>query len=75
VVFYPQDWFAFFKTNGWVPKEIRYQTVESIKLGRPTPNPWWAKLLSHLMPAAQREEMKKFTGYVLLTPERTDSQH
>lgn len=68
VVFYPQDWFGFFKGNGWVPKEIRYQTVESMKLGRPTPNPWWAKILSYLMPAAQREEMKKFTGYVLLTP-------
>jgi methyltransferase (TIGR00027 family) len=70
VVFYPQDWFGFFKSNGWVPKEIRYQTVESIKLGRKTPNPWWAKMLSFLMPAAQREEMKKFTGFVLLTPER-----
>jgi len=70
VVFYPQDWFGFFKKNHWAPKEIRYHTIESIKLGRKTPNPWWAKLLSFLMPPAQREEMKKFTGYVLLIPER-----
>lgn len=68
VVFYPSDWFGFFKAHGWTQKDIRYQTVESLKLGRKTPNPWWAQLLSYLMPPARREEMKRFTGYVLLTP-------
>jgi methyltransferase (TIGR00027 family) len=56
--FDPADWFAFFKSHGWEPNELRYLGEESEKLGRSTPVPFWAKLF---VPSANR-----LSGYALL---------
>jgi methyltransferase (TIGR00027 family) len=67
--FKPDDWFAFFASHGWKPREIRYYSDESQRVGRPVPRPWWAWLLLPLMLSARRrEESRKMSGYVLLEP-------
>ncbi|MBX2989107.1 MAG: class I SAM-dependent methyltransferase [Bdellovibrionaceae bacterium] len=64
-VFFPEDWFGFFKTHGWVPRDIKYLDEESLRLGRPVPLPWWAKLFVPFMSAARRLNFRRFRAYVL----------
>lgn len=42
-LFYPENWFAFFKESGWIEIETQYFGVESEKLGRTPPTPGWLK--------------------------------
>jgi methyltransferase (TIGR00027 family) len=70
--FMPKDWFQFFSQNGWSPREIRYLTIESAKLGRELPLPFWAKWIPSLLPAKQREAIQKFSAYVLLEPNKKE---
>ena len=42
-LFYPEDWFLFFKQSGWQEQETKYFGVESQKLGRTPPTPGWLK--------------------------------
>jgi methyltransferase (TIGR00027 family) len=69
--FDPGDWFGFFTQNGWWRRDIHYLPEESLKLGRPIPMPWWAKLLSRLMSAERRANAGRSTGYALLEPRRS----
>ena len=39
--FTPQDWFGFFASHGWRPREVRYLFDEARRLGRPIPLPWF----------------------------------
>jgi methyltransferase (TIGR00027 family) len=64
--FAPIEWNAFFKEKGWVVKESKYIAIESRKLGRPIPSPWWAKLMLILVPMKKRMEIAKFSGYQIL---------
>jgi methyltransferase (TIGR00027 family) len=64
-VFFPKNWFEFFKQSGWEPGEIRYLSEESAKLHRAQPMPWWAHLF---VPFMSKETIKKYQqqmGYVL----------
>jgi methyltransferase (TIGR00027 family) len=64
--FFPADWFGFFAKAGWNERETRYLPVESQRLGRPIPAPWWTVLLTRFMPAEKRESLRKLSGYLLL---------
>lgn len=72
-LFMPEcDYFEFFRQNGWKERETRYLGLESQKLGRPIPTPWWAKILMFLF--APKDQSKhpllKSNGYILLEPLR-----
>jgi methyltransferase (TIGR00027 family) len=42
-LFYPENWFLFFKKSGWNELETKYFGIESEKLGRTPPTPGWLK--------------------------------
>jgi O-methyltransferase involved in polyketide biosynthesis len=64
--FAPLEWNQFFKEKGWGVKESKYIAIESRKLGRPIPSPWWAKLMLTFVPKQKRMEIAKFSGYQVL---------
>jgi methyltransferase (TIGR00027 family) len=70
--FRPADWFGFFASHGWRPRQIRYLPEEGARLGRPAPLPWNIRLLRSLFrffkPAQRSPGAGKFVGYVLLEP-------
>lgn len=68
-LFFPEDWFGFFRKHGWVPRETKYLGVESERLGRKMPAPWWASLVGLFMSRERKEEFKRFLGYVLFQRE------
>lgn len=70
--FKPADWFGFFATHGWRPREIRYLPVEGARLGRRTPLPRRVRLivslLCRLAPREKRAPLDRFAAYVMLEP-------
>ena len=70
--FTPQDWFGFFASHGWHPREMRYLFDEARRLGRPIPLPWfwrlWVGIVRSLVSPARRERMNRFAAYVMLEP-------
>jgi hypothetical protein len=70
--FQPDDWFGFFATHGWRPREVRYLPEEGSRIGRPAPLPWKIRLLSvltrWLVPREKRTALGRFVGYVMLEP-------
>jgi methyltransferase (TIGR00027 family) len=62
-LFYPDDWFGFYKAAGWIQLETKYFGIESEKLGRTPPTPAW------IDDPAKKEAAKSFLGYSIL--ERT----
>lgn len=60
-LFYPEDWFLFFKQSGWDVLETKYFGVESEKLGRTPPTPGWLKEGNH--DEATKNLVKYYLGY------------
>lgn len=67
-LFFPTDWTAFHKSHGWVVREMRYLTEESIRLKRKSPFPLFAKILFFFAPPEKKDFIRKFSGYALLEP-------
>lgn len=65
-LFYPEDWFGFFRKLNWIEKETRFMGEIAIEFKRKPPMPWWAALLVPLMPAKKKSEMVRMTGYTVL---------
>lgn len=61
-LFYPENWFDFFKGLGWKQKETKFFGVESEKVGRTPPTPGWVKD----NPEKSIEDTKEFLGYSIL---------
>jgi methyltransferase (TIGR00027 family) len=59
-LFYPDNWFDFFKQSGWDIQDTKYFGVESEKLGRTPPTPGWLKSLD-----ASDESAKNLVKYYL----------
>lgn len=59
-LFYPEDWFQFFKNYGWNLLETNYFGLESEKIGRTPPTPGW------LRTDEQKQAVKYFLGYSIL---------
>lgn len=72
-LFEPKDYFGFFATAGWQPKEIKYFAKEAQGLHRPAPFPWHIRLITSvlglLMPPEKRRAMKRYAGFVLFEPD------
>jgi methyltransferase (TIGR00027 family) len=66
-LFFPDDWFGFFRSRGWLPQETRYLGEETLKLGRTPPAPWFAHLLRPFIPRARWQRFQRMTGYILFT--------
>lgn len=71
-LFEPKDYFGFFATAGWQPKEIKYFAEEAQRLRRPAPFPWHVRLITFvlgvLMPPEKRRAMRQYAGFVLFEP-------
>jgi methyltransferase (TIGR00027 family) len=66
-LFAPDDWFAFYKSHGWKPREIRYIGEESEHLHRPIPVPWIFKLLMPLFKHTKKAQAsKRMNGYAIM---------
>ncbi len=61
-LFYPDNWFNFFKESGWNEIETKYFGLESEKHGRTPPTPGWLKHTSELTPE-KIHSVKKYLGY------------
>jgi methyltransferase (TIGR00027 family) len=70
--FDPNDYFAFFREHGWVPKDIRYIAEEAGKLNRPPEGSLALRfsllLMRLLMTKSRREALNRSAAYVLLQP-------
>jgi O-methyltransferase involved in polyketide biosynthesis len=66
--FNPKDWWGFFEGLGWGRKLVVYTAEESVRLGRPVPMPWWARIFRVLGLLGRRKEATQFTGYALFEP-------
>lgn len=64
--FFPPDWLGFFRERGWRVHTLRYLQEEALKLGRKVPMPWWARLFGLMMPPAQKRQMLRASGYMIL---------
>lgn len=63
--FYPEDWYGFFREQGWSEKETRYSGEIALEMKRRPPMPWWATLVLRFMPKKAKEEAMRMTGYVV----------
>jgi methyltransferase (TIGR00027 family) len=70
--FDPDDYFAFFRRQGWALKDIRYIIDEAAKLNRPLEGPrsfrLSLKLMQLWMTKSRRNALGKSAAYVLLQP-------
>lgn len=64
-LFFPKNWFDFFKNLGWVELETRYTDEIAVEFSRTPPMPWYAKLIVPLLPQKTKEEISKSIGYVI----------
>jgi methyltransferase (TIGR00027 family) len=63
--FFPADWLGFFKSLGWVAKEVRFTSEIAREFNRLMPMPSWARLILRLMPKKMREESIRMSGHVI----------
>jgi methyltransferase (TIGR00027 family) len=66
--FLPADWEGFFRSHGWVPREIRYASSVAARFKRQPSIPWRARIMRWLLSKEQMERMKKMSGFMLMTP-------
>jgi methyltransferase (TIGR00027 family) len=70
--FAPDDWFAFFRQQGWQAMQVRYLAAEGERLQRPIPLPWPLQAMTALWklvaPRERWQSMRRFAGYVRLEP-------
>ncbi len=59
-LFYPKDWFLFFKESGWNEFKTEYFGIESEKVGRTPPTPGWLK---NETDQKKIDSVKKYLGY------------
>lgn len=64
-LFYPDDWFGFFRALGWKRKDIRFSADIARRFGRRQPMPWYARLLIPLMLPKMKQRMGQLTGYTV----------
>lgn len=62
-LFYPDNWYDFFKNYGWDQFQTKYFGIESESLGRMAPTPGWLKASPEESAA---ESVKKYLGYSIL---------
>ncbi len=70
-LFYPSDWFAFFKEHGWIQKEILYLYDIAKAHKRSFPLPWWALPMKFLVGEKRMmKKIRKYTAFVVFEKHR-----
>ncbi len=72
-LFYPAEWFSFFKKYGWIQKEILYLYDIAKEHKRPFPLPWWALPMKFII--GEKRMMKrisKYTAFVVFEKSKTN---
>lgn len=64
--FFPDDWFGFFRSRGWVSEKIDYIPEFSVQIGRRMPRPWWSIVMGVFMGAKMRAVWMKASGYMIM---------
>jgi len=65
-LFYPSDWFSFFKEYGWIQKEILYLYDIAKEHKRSFPLPWWAVPIKFILGEKRMmKKIKKYTAFVV----------
>ena len=64
--FGPAEGTRFFEPHGWREVEYRSMWEEARRLRRQMPLAWFWEVLARFAPRARREEMRRFSGIVLL---------
>ncbi len=67
--FYPADWYGFFGSWGWTPRETRFGGEIAVEFNRRLPMPKWARWVMPFVPKRVREEALRTTGHMVF--ERT----
>ncbi len=67
-LFYPDDWFEFFRTHGWAAKDIHYTNEIGIEFKRRPPLPLIAKLIMLFFSKRMKQEAMRMSGYVVFVP-------
>ena len=68
--FAPKDWNLFFQDAGWKIRTLKFTALESETLGRLTPFPLWAKLLTKIVRPPASRDYRKSSGYLVLEQRR-----
>ena len=69
-LFYPNDWFQFFRDIGWTDRKTEYFGVESEKMGRTPPVPGWIKNNQGQTFEKEIELIKYYLGYILFEKQK-----
>lgn len=65
--FYPDDWFNFFKENGWSEMSTKYFGIESKRLGRTPPTPGKTSESATLTNEKDLSSIHSYLGYTQYT--------
>lgn len=71
VLFYPENWHAFFADHGWAVAQMRYLAEEGRRLNRPPPHSWIVRSVLRFLPAEKHAALDRMAGYALLKPAKS----
>lgn len=63
--FFPDDWFGFFKQQGWSPREVKYLGEEGMRLRRPFPAPFLFRLIRPFLKREFVQAIQRVSAFVL----------
>ena len=64
-LFFPTDWWGFFKENGWACEEVRYNNDVALESGRKVPRPWFSSIVLFFMNEARKKSLRESAGYAV----------
>ncbi len=64
-LFYPDDWYGFFKHLGWKELETRFTNEIGVEFNRKPPMPKWAEWMFTFLPKKMRQQAMRMTGYMV----------
>jgi hypothetical protein len=67
-VFFPEDWFGFFKKIGWKEHQAKYLMEEAKILNRGFPLGWFGRMVLKIFPGRAKKFSRRM-GYILLAPD------
>jgi len=65
--FFPENWEAHYKNNGWQLQELRYLADVGKARNRPAPMPWRTRLAMMLGRGPNPDMLRRALGYAILT--------
>jgi methyltransferase (TIGR00027 family) len=63
--FYPEDWYGFFRAQGWEEKETRYGSEIAVEFRRQPPMGFLQKIMMPFIPKKVKDGFLRMAGYVV----------